>query len=53
MVISYLRDEMSVGVRSADNVINASALCSAKREYCKIAYNKQMNNNDNKNINCK
>ena len=27
VVASYLKDEMSGGVRSADTVINASALC--------------------------
>ena len=27
VITSYLKDEMSVGVRSADTVINASALC--------------------------
>ena len=27
VVTSYLKDEMSGGVRSADTVINASALC--------------------------
>ena len=32
---------MSVGVRSADNVITASALClAAEKQNCKIAYNK-------------
>ena len=41
VITSYLKDEMSVGVRSADTVINASALCvTAEKKNCKIAYNK-------------
>ena len=42
VVASYLKDEMSGGVRSAVTVTNASALCltTEKKKYCKIGYNK-------------
>ena len=37
VVASYLKDEMSGGVRSADTVINTSALCvSAEKNTAKL-----------------
>ena len=37
VVASFLKDEMSVGFRSADTVINASALCvSAEKNTAKL-----------------